>query len=159
MIRIFVVIGLLMLCLLPGTSPAAGPVDTVIAGIRAECAAIDNGVLTVETGAVRSMDLTGDGKQDAVIDGQDLSCSSSRTLFCGGTGGCRLFLMAGGTVTEEMSKGWTLARLGQMPVVLLQVHGSECGGTNLRRCVKALVWSDGAFRAAGDQTGRPKKQT
>ncbi|MEP3113347.1 hypothetical protein [Nisaea sp.] len=67
---------------------------------------IDSGVLTAEAVAVRSLDLTGDGKQDPVIDGKELGCSRSRTMFC--------------------------------------------GGTNLWRCAKVLVWSEGAFRASGE---------
>ncbi|WP_420402744.1 hypothetical protein [Nisaea sp.] len=138
------------LLLIPGRITLAGSgTDAVVEAVQAECAAIDGGLLTLEADAIQRLDLTGDGRPDEVIDGRDLSCSSSRTLFCGGTGGCRLFLVVGESVTEEMSKGWKLVRLGHLPVLLLQVHGSRCGGTNLRSCVKALVWSEGAFRAIG----------
>lgn len=125
--------------------------DAVIKGVQEECAALDGGVLTLQPDAIQRLDLTGDGLPDEVVDGQDLSCSSSHTLFCGGTGGCRLFLIVGDHVTEEMTKGWELIRFGDLPVLLLQVHGSFCGGTNLRRCVKALVWSEGAFRSIGEE--------
>ncbi|WP_193185635.1 hypothetical protein [Nisaea sediminum] len=147
-ICLFLAAGIAALSLRPAL--AAGGVDEVIKSATAECAAIDGGILTVGTNAIQHLDLTGDDIPDALIDGWELSCSSSHTLFCGGTGGCRIFLVVGHKVREEMSKGWELIRFGNMQVLLLQVHGSACGGTNLRSCVKALVWSDGAFRSIGE---------
>jgi hypothetical protein len=122
-------------------------VQGVIEEARARCQAFEGGTLTVADAAIVPTDLTGDGAPDAVVDGQGLRCSSSASLFCGGTGGCEIALVAEGTVTPRLAKGWRVVDWAGDRIVLLQVHGSACGGTNLRRCYEALVWSEGAFRS------------
>jgi hypothetical protein len=39
-------------------------------------------------------------------------------------------------------KGWKVAEWASDRVLLMQVHGANCGGTNLRRCYEAVVWAD-----------------
>lgn len=120
--------------------------DAIIEEARAECAAILDGTLTVPEGAITRADLTGDETPDAVVDLGKVSCSTSASLFCG-TGGCSVTLLAGAAEERVLSKGWVIERLGDMPVFLSQVHGSNCGGTNLRRCATAITFSEGAFQS------------
>ncbi len=51
------------------------------------------------------------------------------------------------TVRRFHAEGWRVITWDSLPILLLAVHGSECGGTNLRRCFRAVVWSEGAFRS------------
>ncbi|WP_424975534.1 hypothetical protein [Dinoroseobacter sp. S124A] len=112
---------------------------------RTDCAAFENGTLEVPWEATTRTDLTGDGTMDLVLDLGKLRCSSSASLYCG-TGGCSVLFAVGETVTRRLSKGWSVERLGPMTVVLNQRHGSDCGGTNLRPCVEAMVWDPAESR-------------
>ncbi|MEM1077306.1 MAG: hypothetical protein AAGI09_02160 [Pseudomonadota bacterium] len=107
---------------------------------RADCAAFENGTLDVPWGTTTRTDLTGDGTMDLVLDLGKLRCSSAASLYCG-TGGCSVLFAVGDTVTRRLSKGWSVERFGPLTVVLNQRHGNDCGGTNLRPCVEAMVWS------------------
>ena len=115
------------------------PLQAAIETARTDCAAFENGTLEVPRDAITRTDLTGNGERDLVLDLGKLQCSSMASLYCG-TGGCSVLFAVGGTVTERLSKGWTVQRFGFMTVVLNQVHGSACGGTNLNPCVEAMVW-------------------
>lgn len=106
---------------------------------RADCAAFESGTLDVPWDATTRTDLTGDGTMDLVLDLGKLRCSSMASLYCG-TGGCSVLFAVGDTVTRRLSKGWMVQRFGPFTVVLNQRHGSDCGGTNLRPCVEAMVW-------------------
>jgi hypothetical protein len=115
------------------------PITSAIETARAECAGFENGTLDVPWNAVSRTDLTGNGQADHVLDFGRLACSSMVSMYCG-TGGCSVLFVVDGEVTERLSKGWSVERLGPMTVLLNQVHGSECGGTNLNPCVEAMVW-------------------
>ncbi len=113
--------------------------QAVVEGHRAECARFAGGTLALSPGAYTQTDLDGDGETDWLLDSHRLHCSSAATLFCG-TGGCALTTLIDGRQQQLLAKGWAVQRLGPLTVLLLQVHGSRCGGTNLNSCVEALVW-------------------
>ncbi|MDD9716967.1 hypothetical protein PVW48_09440 [Dinoroseobacter sp. PD6] len=121
------------------------PLQAAIETARADCAAFDNGTLDVPPEAITRTDLTGNGTTDMVLDLGQVHCSSAVTLYCG-TGGCPVVFAVEETATERLSKGWTVQRFAHLTVVLNQVHGSACGGTNLTPCVEALVWDTEARR-------------
>lgn len=133
---------------LPGPSFAADSAEAVIEAARGECRSLENGVLEVQDGAVTRIDVSGDGEPDAIVDSARFSCSSSASFFCG-TGGCAVTVVVDGKATDFLAKGWTVVDWNDAPVLLLAVHGNACGGTNLRRCVIAFVWSEDAFRSVG----------
>ena len=110
-----------------------------------DCADFENGTLSGQEMAAYSIDLTGDGR-GWVVDTGRLSCSSAASMFCGGTGGCPVTFVVGDSATEVLTKGWTLADFPPLRVILMQIHGSECGGTNLTPCVSAMVWDEGSQR-------------
>ncbi|TDL91461.1 hypothetical protein [Meridianimarinicoccus aquatilis] len=107
--------------------------------LRALCADFENGTLAVSDDAISRPDLNGDGTPDWVLDEGRLSCSSMASMSCG-TGGCGLTLVVDNVLTDRLSKGWKLVSFDPLTVLLIQVHGANCGGTNLNRCVEALVW-------------------
>ncbi|SLN46172.1 hypothetical protein PSA7680_02360 [Pseudoruegeria aquimaris] len=117
------------------------PLAEIVEARAADCASFENGELTLERGAVRRVDLNGDGTLDTVLDEGYLSCSSAASLFCG-TGGCMVNFLVGDTVETRLAKGWQAVLFAPFTVVLAQVHGSECGGTNVNTCVEALVWDE-----------------
>ena len=119
--------------------------EDVIAEARADCALFDDGELTVSDDAVAEVELTGDDTPEQILDTQGLRCSTAASLYCG-TGGCSIFVIAGGTAHKFLVKGWRVIEWGDDRILLTQVHGANCDGTNLRRCYEALVWSEDGFR-------------
>ena len=53
------------------------PFRDILADRAAQCAELERGTLTVEDGAVRQVDLTGDGAPNWVLDEARLTCSSA----------------------------------------------------------------------------------
>ncbi|MEL6751569.1 MAG: hypothetical protein AAFO70_05775 [Pseudomonadota bacterium] len=129
-----------------------GAVEAVIAEARAECATQDDGVLTLEDGAISRADLMREAGKDAIVDFAKLSCSSAPSLYCG-TGGCNLVLLTDGKRTDVLAKDWRLLEFGEgtyaQTVVVIAVHAHECGADMTHRCYRALTWSDGEWREAG----------
>lgn len=121
----------------------------VIDQARADCRAFENGVLEGMEQAIAFADLTGDGKPEEIIDARRFSCSSAASLFCG-TGGCSITVIVDERAVTFLAKDWKVITWSGQPILLLAIHGSDCGGTNLRRCFRALVWSEGDFRSVGE---------
>lgn len=105
------------------------------------CAEFENGTFGFDPGAVRRVDLDGDGQLDWVLDEFGFTCSSAASLFCG-TGGCMSHFLVGETVASILNRGWDVVSFGPQPVVLADVHGSLCGGINPTPCVTASVWDE-----------------
>ena len=104
-----------------------------------ECNAFEDGVLSLEEGAIQRIDLNGDGEDDWVLDEFFFRCSTAASLFCG-TGGCGVNFQIGNVLTSRLAKGWDIHSMPPFSLVLLQVHGSNCGGTNVNPCVDAMTW-------------------
>lgn len=150
------IITTLALALVSGNALAddqATVLDPVIDALRQECAAFESGVLTVPDDAIQQTDLTGDGR-GWVLDYGKVDCSSMASLSCG-TGGCGLALVVDDHVTERLTKGWQVVDMPPYRVVLTQVHGSLCGGTNLTPCFEALVWDEAV---SGFSTLTPREE-
>ncbi|MGB0658697.1 MAG: hypothetical protein ACPGNV_00870 [Mangrovicoccus sp.] len=116
-------------------------VITILDQGEANCAAFENGAFSVDNGGLSHMDLNGDGVKDWVVDEFHFRCSSAASLYCG-TGGCMAHFIIGDVITKKLTKGWQVMPFGPMTVLLTQIHGTECGGSNLRPCVEALVWDE-----------------
>ncbi len=119
--------------------PLPPALAVVLQAARADCASIDGGQLTVDDGAISRPDLTGDGAPDWAFDTARLTCSSAASLYCG-TGGCGVSFLVGDTLTQTLAKGWQVLAMPPLTAVLLQVHGSLCGGINPTPCLEAWVW-------------------
>jgi hypothetical protein len=129
------------------TQPADLPTPLLarLDALRADCAGFEGGALTLGEDAISRPDLNGDGNADWALDTHAMTCSSAASLFCG-TGGCSVSFMVGDVLTERLAKGWRLVQFGPFPTLLLQVHGTNCGGTNQNTCIEALVWDEAAQR-------------
>lgn len=126
----------------------ADSASDVVKAARTDCAFFDDGILTVEDGAIQKADLSGDGNADEIVDMRYLSCSTAVSIFCG-TGGCSLSVIVNRQSFDFLSKDWRIVPFGSDQILLLEVHGAECGGTNLRKCYEAQIWSEGGFRSVG----------
>lgn len=128
------------------------PLAAFVEEARQACADFEGGTLSVGWGAVRRVDLDGDLRADWALNESGFACSSAASLFCG-TGGCRTHFMVRHGSGEDvvgsfLNRGWEVVTFGRDRVVLLDVHGSACGGINPTPCVNAVVWDgeDGVWR-------------
>ena len=77
---------------------------------QVECSSFNGGVLETDTHKTVSLaDLTGDGRPEEIIDGNQFNCPTARTLFCG-TGGCQLTVIVHEQPFEFLAKAWRVEK-------------------------------------------------
>ncbi|WP_435258042.1 hypothetical protein ACSBLW_18350 [Thioclava sp. FR2] len=103
------------------------------------CAEFENGTFSVALGAVQRTDLDGDLQPDWAFDEAGFGCSSAAALFCG-SGGCLSHFLVGDSLSSILNQGWDMTQIGPFRVLLVDVHGSQCGGINPTPCIAASVW-------------------
>lgn len=123
---------------------ALADVDTLLADGAKACAAQDGGTFASE-GAVKEIDLTGDGKADTVVDEAFFTCSTSASLFNGGTGGSIVHFLVDGNETSRLVQGWDTAQWAGATLILLSLHGSECGVAGVDPCFETMTWGANSF--------------
>jgi hypothetical protein len=129
----------------------ASTAEEVIAEARMICASFENGVIEVAPETVQSVDLTGDGEAETIIDWNGLACSTMASAW-GGSGGSTLTILIEGQRFDHMAYGWSVVDFDG-PVLLLAQHGTNCNATGADRCVQALLWTAGTLTGAGWPTG------
>lgn len=139
-------LGLAALLLAPQIA-GAWTADEVLEEARAFCGGFDNGVVEVAPTAVQSVELTGEGEPETIIDWSGLGCSTMASAW-GGTGGSTLTVLAGGQRFDHMALAWEMVDFDG-PVLLLAQHGVNCNATGADRCVQALLWTAGTLTGAG----------
>lgn len=133
----------LPLLLLPFGPAQALTAEDIIAEARADCASFEKGEMVVMEGAVQEVELTGAAPPEQLVDWSKFNCSTAASLW-GGTGGQSISLLSSGLRQDWLVRGWQVVQFGQ-PVLLLQLHGAECGGNGAQPCVEALVWGGESF--------------
>lgn len=136
--RFLIILGL---ALLP--APALASVDTILAEAAAMCAEQDNGVFSSE-GAVRSLDLTGDGQPDTLLDQMLFTCTTAASLY-GGSGGSMINVFIGEVQSDFLVQGYELLNWADRTILLLALHGTSCNGIGADPCFEALVWNGDRF--------------
>lgn len=131
---------------------ALADVDAILAEGAKACAEQDGGTFASE-GAVKDVDLTGDGKADTVVDEALFTCSTSASLFNGGTGGSMVHFIVDGSETSRLVQGWDTAQWAGATIILLALHGSECGVAGVDPCFEAMTWGANSFASV-----RPKPE-
>ncbi|MCE8507868.1 hypothetical protein KBY28_05315 [Ruegeria pomeroyi] len=126
--------------------------------LRVRCIGFENGAFDAPTEAVsRTADFNGDGITDPIVEESRFSCSSSATMFSGGTGGSYVHLFVsqpdGGYSRFEFLTYAAMIVTPQSrpdrPVLLLPQHGANCDVT-AEPCYAAFVWSEtGRFVSTG----------
>jgi hypothetical protein len=138
-----------MICLLASSGQAQDlstlpkPLAEKVEAAKKACANFENGQFALEWGAVSRVDLDGDLRPDWVLNDLGFACSSAASLYCG-TGGCESHFLVGDTVMSLLNQGWDVVEFGRNRVLLMDVHGSRCGGINPTPCVEALSWDQEA---------------
>ncbi|PDT87866.1 hypothetical protein CO669_23660 [Bradyrhizobium sp. Y36] len=110
-----------------------------------ECTSQDGGEVTFAPGTVRRIDLTGDGRDDYIVDFSETKCGDRETTYCG-TGGCVMNILVtlpdGGVrkVFDGYVRSYTImappVKRGAARTVRFDLHGSYCGGFGAQACVK-----------------------
>lgn len=104
---------------------------------NAECESQDGGPVTFAADTVRKVDLTGDGREDYIVDFRDTKCGERETTYCG-TGGCVMNILVtlpDGSV-RPVFDGYVRSykilappmKRGAARTVRFDLHGSYCGG-------------------------------
>lgn len=93
---------------------------------------------------ISTVDLNDDGALDYLIDTNEINAP----CFCG-SGGCTIqaWVSDGGSYIkafESNVRGWQVSpRASLPPLLIVDLHGTACGGVGADLCVKALVYQDG----------------
>lgn len=117
--------------------------EAVIADARAHCAAFENGVFD-EGDAITRITLGDPPAPVVLVDEGAFACSSAASLWCG-TGGCGLHLLAGDRVLWRLAKGWRVTEWAGDRLLLIALHGADCGGTGVQRCYEAIALGPAGF--------------
>jgi len=113
----------------------------IIEQAKLECNSLDSGEFHSTDEAVVQYDFTGDGTNEALVDGAQFSCSTALTLW-GGSGGTFLWVVAPDATYEFLAHRWKVIDVDGEKVLLLAVHSSQCSD-DIGPCYRAFVWQDG----------------
>jgi hypothetical protein len=122
------------------TREAAG-VKAVVEVARKRCLKANGHMLVLEPGAIRSLDLTGNGRADFILDMTHVRCERLGSIFCG-TGGCELSIVValpGGKFREVFRQQvirYEIEPGGSMRTIRFDLHGTFCGKTGPEPCSK-----------------------
>lgn len=110
-----------------------------------ECTSQDGGEVSFAPDTVRKIDLTGDGRDDYIVDFRETKCGDRETTYCG-TGGCVMKILVtlpdGGVreVFDGYVRSYTIiappVKRGGARSIRFDLHGSFCGGFGAQACVK-----------------------
>ncbi|MDN5004692.1 hypothetical protein ACFQZO_27965 [Bradyrhizobium sp. GCM10027634] len=110
-----------------------------------ECDSQGGGAVTFVPDTVRKVDLTGDGRDDYIVDFRDTKCGEREGTYCG-TGGCVLDILVTRpdgsvrTVFDGYVRSYSIVapsmKRGAARVIRFDLHGSYCGGFGAQACVK-----------------------
>ncbi|RTM13549.1 MAG: hypothetical protein EKK33_10815 [Bradyrhizobiaceae bacterium] len=110
-----------------------------------ECTSQDGGEVSFAPDTVRRIDLTGDGRDDYIIDFSDTKCGDRETTYCG-TGGCVMKILVtlpdgnSREVFDGYVRSYTIMappmKRGAARSIRFDLHGSFCGGFGAQACVK-----------------------
>jgi hypothetical protein len=113
-----------------------------------ECDSQGGGAVTFAPDTVRKVDLTGDGRDDYIVDFRDTRCGERKSIYCG-TGGCVLDILVtrpDGSVRAVFDgyvRSYSIVapamKRGAARTIRFDLHGSYCGGFGAQACVKEKV--------------------
>jgi hypothetical protein len=108
---------------------------------RDECRDAGGSRVTFSRDAVRTVELTGDGRDDYIVRLRDTRCHGSEYVFCG-TGGCEFKIIValkdGGhrTVFSDRVRHYDILPGKGAKRLRLWLHGGYCGGGGVPSCPK-----------------------
>jgi hypothetical protein len=118
---------------------------------RKECLAKRGLRLTVGPEAIRSIDLTGDGRTDYIVNYDHVTCERRPEIFCG-TGGCPLVIVVAlpnGRFREVFRQQVLVHEVepgSGARTIRFRLHGTYCGKTGPEPCFRHRQISARPFR-------------
>ena len=100
---------------------------------------------------MRKLDLTGDGREDYMVDMHEVQCIDREHIFCG-TGGCNLIILVAlkdgrlRTVFDGMVRSHEIGKGPGARTISFDLHGGYCGLAGAYTCPKKRRISDKPFR-------------
>lgn len=121
------------------------------AAIKA-CSEAEDGKVAFAPDTVRTLDLTGDGRQDFIVSLENAKCSTFESIFCG-TGGCPLDIYVGlpdgsyRNVFSSQVRGYKVVRSNARGprTIRFDMHGGYCGKSGAEECYKEQRITDTPF--------------
>ena len=136
----------------PADNPPA--VQKALRYAHEECESQGGGAVSFAPDTVRKIDLTGDGRDDYIVDFRDTKCGERESIYCG-TGGCLLDILVtrpDGSVRAVFDgyvRSYSIVappmKRGAARTIRFDLHGSYCGGFGAQACVKERAITARAF--------------
>jgi len=123
----------------PGNYPPA--VRNALGYANEECTRQGGGAVTFAPDTVRKLDLTGDGRDDYIVDFRDTECADREAAYCG-TGGCSLEILVtlpNGRVRRVFDghvRSYEILPGEGARTIRFALHGGYCGGHGNPSCIK-----------------------
>jgi hypothetical protein len=148
--KLFLMAGVVGACTAVRAQDAAKPfsadaypagVQRVLQSARNACKAAGGGGVSFAPDTVRVLDVTGDGRDDYIVDFRNAQCQDRAGVYCG-DGGCELDIdvtLAGGgtrTVFDQWVRSYEILPGKGARTIRFEMHGGYCGGHGGERCVK-----------------------
>lgn len=137
--NVWLTLWITVLACLPTTSFARDTFEDVIFALEEQCKISEGGLPLDYSKALFENDFDSDGQQDPLLD-LDLVKCGNYGLPCGNAG-CGVMLLVNSSIYHYASRNWRVVSFGDYPVLLLSVHGTQCGGSGVDRCVEAFSWN------------------
>jgi len=124
-------------------------IEAALAESRALCAENEGTELVYDGDFVTEVDLTGDGRPDRIVTEAGALCLPGGGYLYTGTAGAPVHAIVGDHVQALGYGSWGVADvelhvegevLPPRRVLLMGVHGSNCGGAGAMPCMIAHVW-------------------
>jgi hypothetical protein len=109
---------------------------------RQECKDAEGTKITVGPGAVRKIELSGDKRDDYVVDMREIDCEGGKAVYCG-TAGCNLVILVAKpdgsyvTVFDQRAHQYTIMPGTGPRRLKFHLHGGYCGGPGAQLCIKS----------------------
>jgi len=106
-----------------------------------ECKRQGGAKVTFAPDTVRKLDLTGDGRDDYIVDFRDTQCADRQAVYCG-TGGCGLDILVSlpnGKIRNVFSarvRTYEILPGEGAKTIRFMLHGTYCGGHGNPSCPK-----------------------
>lgn len=107
--------------------------------------------MTLTFNAVRRLELTGDGRDDYIVDFHEVECAGRAAVFCG-SAGCDLLILVGlrggalRKVFDDRVRAYEVLSGRGASDIRFVLHGSYCGGHGNPSCEKTHRITDEPFK-------------
>ncbi len=124
--------------------------QAVLEDARKECKDADGKDVTFGQNTVRKLGLTGDRRDDYIVDLHEAECDGAASLYCG-TGGCNISILVarrGGsfvTVFDGRAHSYDILPGRGLRKLRFHLHGSFCGGHGAQACAKTHRITENPF--------------